>query len=247
MRILIGIDDTDNIDSAGTGDALENLIAALHSKHLGSCGFITRHQLHIHEDIPYTTHNSAMCCEAEIENLYDTIDFCRSCMDVICAQGSDPGLCIVDLDRLRYKKRLIRFGRTAKAMILKKRDAMDVADLHRQAVYLSEHGGTGNGVIGALACCGLRLSGHDGKVKGKLFPPGGKQVLTVGELCRTFSLVSAMDTQQRRIDPSDSVRFCSPTKAVYWDHAAAIYLTREKNGEATWRVYSIQELKGIVD
>ena len=33
---------------------------------------------------------------------------------------------------------------------------------------LSEHGGTGDGVIGALAGVGLRLSGSDGRIKGKI-------------------------------------------------------------------------------
>ena len=150
-------------------------------------------------------------------------------------------------DRLRYKKRLVRFGNAAKKMILKKRDALDVADLHRQAVYLSEHGGTGGGVIGALAGCGLRLSGYDGKVKGKFKPPVENQVMTVGELCQMFSLSMAMDKDQQVIEASDTVRFCCPTKAVFWDHDAAIYLAKDKSGNAYWRVYSIQELKGIVD
>ncbi len=34
-------------------------------------------------------------------------------------------------------------------------------------VHLSEHGGTGIGVIGALAGAGLKLSGNDGRFKGK--------------------------------------------------------------------------------
>ncbi len=247
MRILIGVDDTDNIDSIGTGEVLENLIAALNEKNLAAGSFITRHQLYVHEDIPYTSHNSAMCCEVEVENLYETVDFCRAFMNVSCADGSDPGLCIVDLDRIRYKKRLIRFGQAAKAMVLKKRDALDVADLHRQAVFLSEHGGTGEGIIGALAGCGLRLSGHDGKLKGKLKPPVENQAVTVGQLCEMFYLSTAMDKDQRPIDVSDTVRLCCPTKAIFWDHTPAMYLAKDKSGNAKWRVYSIQELKGIVD
>ena len=247
MRLLIGIDDTDNVDSIGTGDVLENLMDKLRENELGSGGFITRHQLYVHEAIPYTSHNSAMCCIAEVDHLIKTIDFCRDFMDVSCAEGSDPGLCVIDLDRLRYKKRIIRFGQSAKSMVLKKRDALEVTDLHRQAVYLSEHGGTGDGVIGALAGCGLRLSGFDGKVKGKLLPLSEKQVITVGELCEMFEITSSMDIQQRPIDASDTVRLCCPTKAIFWNHKPAMYLARDKSGKAAWRVYSIQELKGLVD
>ena len=247
MRILIGIDDTDNIDSIGTGDVLENLLTQLRENKLGSGGYITRHQLYVHEEIPYTSHNSAMCCVAQVDYLLETIAFCRAYMDASCADGSDPGLCIIDLDRLRYKKRLIRFGQSAKSMILKKRDALEVSDLHRQAVYLSEHGGTGGGIIGALAGCGLRLSGFDGKVKGKLMPLAEDQIMTVNEMCQLFSVSDVMDIQQRPIDAMDTVRLCCPTKAIFWDHGTAMYLARDKSGKAAWRVYSIQELKGLVD
>jgi hypothetical protein len=247
MQILIGIDDPDTLESIGTGEVLENLMSAMRENNLGAGSFVTRHQLYGHEAIPYTSHNSAMCCGAEVENLYETVDFCRAFMDTSCAAGSDPGLCIVDLDRLRYKKRLIRFGMSAKVTVLKKREALEVADLHRQAVYLSEHGGTGGGIIGALAGCGLRLFGYDGKLKGKLEVPGDNPVMTVGELCGLFNLSGAMDREHRPIDDTDAVRICCPTKAVFWGHNAALYLARNKNGQAPWRTYSVQELKGLVD
>ena len=246
MQILIGVDDTDNIDSNGTGETLDELLAALREQQLGSGSLVTRHQLYIHEEIPYTTHNSAMCCQAEVLNLPDVIEFSRACIRGSCAAGSDPGLCIIDLERLRYQKRLIRFGRTAKESILKKRDALDVAGLHRQAVYLYELGGTGLGVIGALAGCGLRLSGYDGTVRAALDPPSVDQVMTVGELCVRFSLAGAVDERQCPVDAFDSVRFCCPTHAVFWRHEAVICLAEDKSGAALWRVCGRQELKGLV-
>lgn len=246
MHILIGIDDTDNLDSIGTGEVLENLSAALVEAGLGQGGFVTRHQLYIHEDIPYTSHNSAMCCAMEAEKLDEVIHFCRDYMHTFCAPGSDPGLCIVDLDKLRYKKRIIRFGHSAKTRVITKSDAMDMVALYKRAIYLSEHGGTGGGVIGALAGCGLRLSGFDGKIKGKIAPLQTQPVITVETLCKTFSLGFAMDAQRNLISPSDTVWLSCPTKAVYWDHQAAIYLEKDQSGRAAWRVYNIQELKGLV-
>ena len=120
-HILICIDDTDNLESIGTGEVLENLCAGLRKQGLAASGFITRHQLYIHEDIAYTSHNSSMCCEAETDDLENVLHFCRRFMDTSCAEGSDPGLCIVNLDHFDCRAELISFGRAAKNSVLKKR------------------------------------------------------------------------------------------------------------------------------
>jgi hypothetical protein len=54
----------------------------------------------------------------------------------------------------------------AKKQVLKKEDAYSLAS--DTGVHLSEHGGTGQGVIGALAGAGLRLGGNDGRLRGRL-------------------------------------------------------------------------------
>ena len=53
----------------------------------------------------------------------------------------------------------------AKSTVLNKEDAYSLAE--NLGIHLSEHGGTGEGIIGALAGIGLRLSGNDGRFKGK--------------------------------------------------------------------------------
>jgi hypothetical protein len=59
--------------------------------------------------------------------------------------------------------------------------------------------------------------------------------------------MSAMDKERRPIKPEDTVRFSQPTKAVFWDSKLAIYLAEDKSGTADWRVFGIQELKGLVE
>ena len=73
------------------------------------------------------------------------------------APGSDPGLCVVATTSVSGPKALIGFGQTAKDSVLTKSDAYGLAQ--RLGIHLSEHGGTGQGVIGALAGAGLRLIG----------------------------------------------------------------------------------------
>jgi hypothetical protein len=45
----------------------------------------------------------------------------------------------------------------------------------------------------------------------------------------------------------DTVLFSQPTKAVYWNSRLAVYLAAEHSGRADWRVFGIQELKGLVE
>jgi hypothetical protein len=150
--------------------------------------FISRHQLYVHEDIPYTSHNSAMCFEVDgeaRENLKNIRELCIDYLEKESAQGSDPGLCIVELDRLTDREGLIGFGKRAKKVLTKK-DAYEMAA--KLGVHLSEHGGTGGGVIGALAGAGLRLYGNDGRIKGKYFVGRQGEVLTAEEILQSTNI-----------------------------------------------------------
>jgi tRNA(Ile2) C34 agmatinyltransferase TiaS len=168
MEIVVCIDDTDNLDSRGTGELASLLAADLEANGWGRSRFITRHQLLVHPDIPYTSHNSAMCFAAEIDpTCHGTlISHAAAFLARESAENSDPGLCVVAVDQLADRDTLIAFGRLAKQSVLSKEDAYALAQ--RTGIHLSEHGGSGQGVIGALAGAGLRLSGNDGRLKGHL-------------------------------------------------------------------------------
>ncbi len=167
MQILISIDDTDDIDSRGTGEIAELLGQGLEEAGLARCGRVTRHQLLVHPDIAYTSHNSSMCLPAEIAegDLEVVTRWCQTALAAESAEASDPGLCIVVVERLERPQALVEYGREAKTRVIAKDEAYRSAAA--LGVHLSEHGGTGIGVIGALAGAGLRLSGNDGRFKGK--------------------------------------------------------------------------------
>jgi hypothetical protein len=172
MDLLICIDDTDDMDSRGTGDVAELLAQGLAAEGMAECGRVTRHQLLVHPDIAYTSHNSSMCFPADIgEGALDAVTaWCMEALATESVEAADPGLCVVALERLSRPEDLVVYGREAKRRVIGKDEAYRVAgDL---GVHLSEHGGTGIGVIGALAGAGLRLSGNDGRFKGKFTIPG---------------------------------------------------------------------------
>ena len=61
MKLLVCIDDTDNPETQGTGKLSQRMTEVIEENHWGRCRAVSRHQLFVHDDIPYTSHNSAMC------------------------------------------------------------------------------------------------------------------------------------------------------------------------------------------
>jgi len=185
MRVFVAVDDTDNLESVGTGHLTEFIAQAVEENGWGKRSYITRHQLFVHPDVPYTSHNSAMCFTADVdpERLEALIAHASGFLEKERAEGSDPGLCLAVADRLESDEEIeaiVAFGRKAKEAVLKKDDAYELA--RRLGIHLSEHGGTGQGVIGALAGIGLRMSGNDGRIRGKLEIGNGKGAASVGEI-----------------------------------------------------------------
>lgn len=182
MRILLCIDDTDNLESIGTGHHAQDLREKIESNNLGKTYFISRHQLYVHNDVPYTSHNSAMCFEADIEesDLQKVIELSQKHLIEVSAPGSDPGLCVAVKDRILNPPELIAYGKKAKCSLLTKEDAYEMA--RKQDIHLSEHGGDGQGVVGALAGLALRYYGNDGRIKGKVEVGKEGEILTAKEI-----------------------------------------------------------------
>ena len=184
MNIFVCIDDTDNLESRGTGQLSQLFATAIEQKGWGTCSGITRHQLFVDAAIPYTSHNSAMCFSAAITGtaLGPLTDFMKKGLEMESAPGSDPGLCVAVDDDVLDRQRLMAFGNRAKQAVLTKSAAYDLA--HGLGIHLSEHGGTGDGIIGALAGIGLRMAGNDGRFRGWYHFDRAGTTITAGELCR---------------------------------------------------------------
>ena len=244
MKAYICIDDTDNDRSPGSGQLAEELSNKIQSQGLGSrCSNITRHQLYVNEAIPYTSHNSAMCFSALIgENTYpDLVALSQEFIARQSAEGSDPGLCILPGNGRINRELLIDFGQRAKCSVLTKKEAYQTAI--RAGVHLSEHGGSGDGVIGALAGLGLRLTGNDGRFRGWLKAEVGRTT-SVETLCLHRCVASAVDENGRALPGSAEVFVRdSKIKTILIDHKQVIPLTRIHNGVSGWATLTAAESK----
>ncbi len=158
--ILIGIDDTDNPTSAGTGRIARKLCEELTKKGLKPLG-VTRHQFLVDDAIPYTSHNSGACIAAASENgtEIEIADFAFDFVARTSAQGSDPGVCVAFSDDVSAD--IIDFGKAAQKQVLTIEESFRLAN--GEGIRLRGVGGNCLGVIGALASVGLRTLGSDGR------------------------------------------------------------------------------------
>jgi hypothetical protein len=255
MKTLIAIDDTDNLESPGTGEVLEALGHKLGGNGFGIPGRVTRHQLPMIPEIPYTSHNSSMCLDFELESrqarnrndghcasetesarVDELIAVACTALEKEAAPGSDPGLCVLVSDSLKDPGALLAYGREAKKRVIAKEEAYAVAK--KLGIHLSEHGGTGIGVIGALAGVALRLSGSDGRFKGKLKLPVEK--LSVSELA-ALPGIDEVRSLGGTLAPTDEIMVPEIIKPVLLDHKAVLLITKDANGIS--RTLTKSELK----
>ena len=156
--MLIGLDDTDNLESRGTGHLARGIAAALAADYplLG----VTRHQLLLDSRVPCTKNNSSAAIaldsdgDADLAALFERV---RSLMLADFQPGSDPGLCIAQA----VPTAVSDFGRRAQRELVSQAEARALAGEY--GILLQGLGGDEDGVIGALAAVGLAATGEDGR------------------------------------------------------------------------------------
>ncbi len=160
MKIFVGFDDTDTLDCGrGTG----KLARWFAGKLPGDCISlgVVRQQLLFSENIPMTSHNSSLCVIVEAPERSYVASLTEIAIRHISENfvvGSDPGLCVASEGDICLPE-LAEFGLRCTYMHVRKEDAAEAAgDSH-----LSEHGGTGMGIIGAAAAVGLTWKGDSGR------------------------------------------------------------------------------------
>lgn len=249
MKTIFCIDDTDNLASPrGTGELAAMLIEQIEKNGWGKGDIIVRHQLFFHPAVPYTSHNSAMSFTIEIveENLLEKIiAFAGNFLAEKSAEGSDPGLCVAVVNRLQKTELLINFGKEAKRKVLTKKDAYNLANSLN--IHLSEHGGTGQGVIGALAGVGLRLYGNDGRVRGKHLLDEINSIITVDDIYTKarIDLIKSIDGIIPKRE--EFIQLGQKVKSIYQEGKSIllVYPNEDRNSKAKWKTCSMEYIKSI--
>lgn len=232
--VYIGIDDTDVLDGPGTGRMARGLVQHLESLGLGRHKGVIRHQLLVDPRIPYTSHNSAKCILFETAEPVARLQ--QPCIDYMAEHfqtGSDPGLCICE-DR-QFDDEFYSYGATAQTDYIPKSQTISLAE--KWGIYLEPLGGTGDGIIGALAGVSLSAGGNDGRY---IHLRGIKEVgrvLTVSQIKEQTGTLSVIDEQGITVPDSatvDNLGWLRPTRI---DGQPKLKVRREKgtDGKTVWQ------------
>ena len=155
--IYIGLDDTDMLDTRGTGRLAREIAAKLSETYrlLG----VTRHQLSSDPRVPCTHKNSSAVIhlDAPADAVPAIIEQAKGMMLADFIPGSDPGLCVT----ATVPQAITQFGVKAKETFVLQSEARALANQHKLPLF--GLGGTEDGVIGALASVGLAAGGDDGR------------------------------------------------------------------------------------
>ncbi len=242
-EIFVCIDDTDNLESKGTGHLAEILRRDIETLFGGKTSRITRHQLFVSEEIPYTSHNSTMCFKGEVDLscLNDLISHAGEFLEKQSAEGSDPGLCVAVADRINEREKLISFGCDATCRVLTKENAFKLAV--ETGVHLSEHGGTGGGIIGALAGVGLRLGGNNGRFKGWLDVKETDRMITVERLLSGYDIDEIRDVHGEVLQLEDSISLEERIKTVLLDGLCVLPVKKDAAKSSGWVNLSKDEIR----
>lgn len=157
--IWIGLDDTDNLTSRGTGHLARQIAAVLAAADYEVLG-VTRHQLLVDPRVPCTKKNSSAAIILAGNGNVDTARLFAQVKELMLADfqpQSDPGLCVA----AAVPETVTTFGRLAQRRLVTQDEARSLATT--SGVTLAGLGGDEDGVIGALAAVGLAAAGDDGR------------------------------------------------------------------------------------
>lgn len=191
VRFYIAFDDTDSLDCGrGTGKLARWFCEQLPAGY--NTWGVVRQQLLNAPEIPKTSHNSALCCvvDAPSENHRQAlIEMGIRHIGSHFVEGSDPGFCVASQSDPALKE-LQAFGIRCTATVVTREEAKTAAG----GCHLSDHGGSGDGIIGAAAAVGLTSLGESGRL------------VAYRDIRELPQIISAGDLRAREIFPLSAQR-----------------------------------------
>lgn len=246
MICFIGLDDTDNKESRGTGFKSRQLGKLIEEKSLGEVQSISRHQLYVHEKIAYTSQNSSACLIVDTNQSEELKSLCIEYIQDVAEDGSDAGLCFAVENQIN--KDIINWGNRAKKEVLLKEDAYKSA--HEADIFLEGYTGTRIGVIGSLAAVGLRKGGNDGRniwLKGKELRDL-EGVYQANELKKIVNIQIIKTTDGELVRDEDRIEVGNWLRPPIQNNENTVIVEQSKNGENyEWKCASKEYIKSISD
>lgn len=230
MKFFLCIDDTDDMEkTVGTGEIAQIIFSGLKREGCKMEYTITRHQLLLDDNIDYTSHNSSMCMEGETDwKKEDLLDFAEKIVLEHMSPASNPGICLYFPTKKDDIDKVTAFGEAAKKYVISLEQAAALQN-EIENLYLIAPGGNGNGMIGALAGVGLRMSGMDGTFRGKVKTLRPGCVLSVKEAKKVLHVDYVIDFEAKELPDDVCIRSGDHVKIIYYrfKRAIAVFKTQD--------------------
>jgi hypothetical protein len=243
MRIFVAIDDTDNLTSKGTGFRARELAALLQEKNCGQIIGVTRHQLYVHKNIPYTSHNSSACIslESSHEKTNRIIELSANYLLEKAAEGSDAGLCVCE--EFKVNEELKTYALNAKQEVLTMETAKELAK--KYDIFLEGYTGTRQGIIGSLAAVGLHAAGNDGRF---LLTKGMREIFgkySAEEILKITGVQAIKTLTNKNLFTFETVNLTEWWRPVLKNSRAVLYVEPVNNVENEYTVIPKDLIKSI--
>ena len=229
--ILLGLDDTDMLHQGGTGRLSRELARLLVDETGAALLGVSRHPLLQDPRVPCTRKNQASCIALRLrdEAIGPIAAWLREEVRRRAVPGSDPGICVAT--RRQVTPAIVGWGERVKRDLVRQAEALALAA--REGLILEPLGGTGDGVIGALAAVGLRAAGNDGRLTmlGRIRELDGVQ--TVSALLAAGPIARVCDRAGTPLPPEATVETAGKVRP--WLQEGEPVLMVEPAGDGTWR------------
>jgi len=243
MKLIIAIDDTDNLESRGTGFRARQLGLSLEDLGYAQLLSITRHQLLVDERIPYTSHNSsASLLINSLVDIKSIIDLCALYLKEESAEGSDAGLCVAEYDCVSDK--IIEWGHRAKTEVLTLEEAHLFAK--NEGIFLEGYKGLKIGVIGSLAAVGLRKEGCDGRLLWLRNMRETTGIFNISEYLKIIGIENISDKDCIFVPENDKIFVGEWCRPIHKKNKITLIIEKVKNNiEYEWKCASKEYIKSI--
>lgn len=229
-RFLLAIDDTDNLESKGTGWLARKLAKDISKAFRITLHGVTRHQLFLHPDIPYTTHNSSACLDFDVADNapQEIFAFATGIVQNLSAPDSDPGVSLSVFEGIN--EHIQEFGQRAQCEVVTMEEAYGLAARHH--ILLKELGGTGQGIIGALAGIGLKATGNDGRYLELAGIRELEGIITAREIIDNSAIHRVIEHQTAKdIPAADLVNTLNWVRPTQYGHEPVLKVKRDGQNE----------------
>lgn len=244
MRIYVALDDSRQLDGGKAGETASLLGKYIEAQGWGRSAIPSRHRLYPHPETGCKKHNTARSFAADIDEQYlnEFIDYACQLIRTTGTPDSNAGLAIAVPDLMENPDELIEYAYRVKEGLVGKGEVLELAA--RPGLYVFELNGSGNGIIGALAAAGLRMTGNDGQFRGKLQVGSGEDyIASIKEIIDQTYVEQVKNMEFDNISDAEYVRMGEKVKIVLLDNKYTLMVFPTEIEHPKWQTSTTHMLR----